>query len=91
MNPISFRDLLIGLLAAVIGGAVNAAAVAAMTPGFEFDLPHLKIIAGAAVIGGLFNASMYLKTPQRAKLAAVDELSGPQAPVPTSKAEEVKP
>ncbi len=90
MNPISFRDLIVGLLAAIIGGAINGAAVAAAT-GFTFDAAHFKAIAAAAVVGGLFNASMYLKTPQRAATNAPQELSGPQAPVPTSTPAEVKP
>lgn len=92
MNPITFRDFLTGLAAAVIGGLVNGMAVAALTPGFELDFVHLKILATAAVVGGLWNASMYLKTPQRVSgRGAERDLSGSQAMVPTSKPEEIKP
>lgn len=91
MNPISFRDFLIGLLAAAIGGAVNAMAVMVAT-GFTLDSAHGKGMAVAAIVGGLFNAAAYLKTPQRtAGQLPQHELSGPQAPVPTTKPEEVKP
>ena len=58
----NYKAFFAGLGVAIIGGAVNGAAVAAAT-GFSFDPVHLKAIAGAAVVGGLFNASMYLKQP----------------------------
>lgn len=90
MNPINFRDFVIGLLAAAIGGAVNAMAVMVAT-GFTLDAAHGRGMMVAAIVGGLFNAAAYLKTPQRTAGQAPQELSGPQAPVPTSKPAEVQP
>ena len=59
---LNLKDFLAGLLVTLIGGAVNAAAVAVAT-GFALDAAHWKAMAAAAVVGGLFNASAYLRQP----------------------------
>lgn len=77
-----------GLLAAAVGGAINGAAVVAAT-GFQLDLLHWKSVGAAAFVGGLINASMFLKDPRKSNHD--QDLSGPQAPVPTTKPNEIKP